>query len=451
MRILLRSPKDTFDARPPLEVLKRNLISGNAGNLLFLGAAQKLLSAPGVAIEADATRVRARDAGWINERFDHYVLPLANAFRPFYEASLLQHTLLLSRLRIPVTILGVAGQGTTTADFRRLRPIESAIRAFVRAVLDRGPSIGVRGELTADYLRGLGFRDVEVIGCPSMFASGPSLPAPRVTQLTPDSRVAVTISPYVAPMAPILLANMARYPNLEYFAQDLESLELLTWGVPWKDGRPDDPLPVHPGHPLIQAGRTRLYVDPWPWVADLRSFDASFGTRIHGSIAAVLAGTPVVVLAHDSRTLELARYFEIPHRLVRDVATDVDPATLLREADFGPLVAGHAARWQRFADYLGRHGLDHVFAHPGAPEAFDERVAGTPYPPPVTGPSPGHGAAPLSIASRVDAAVFQARRGLSRGSLRRVRLAVLRSASESPDRRHRGAHPNAGGGDTSQP
>ncbi|HEX3266295.1 MAG TPA: polysaccharide pyruvyl transferase family protein [Candidatus Limnocylindrales bacterium] len=429
MRILLRAPKDTFDARPVREVLGRNLILGNAGNLLFLGAAQKLLSAPGVEIEPDRARAGVRDAGRINERFDHYVVPLANAFRPFYEASLLQHAALLSKLRIPVTILGVAAQGSVAGDFARLRPMERAIRAFLKAVLDRGPSIGVRGELTADYVRGLGFRDVEVIGCPSMFVGGPDLPAPRVADLSAEARVAITISPYTAAMAPIVQANLERYPNLEYIAQDLESLELLLWGVPWKGGRPGDPMPVHPSHPLIRGGRMRLFVDPWPWVEYLRSFAAVFGSRIHGSIAAVLAGVPVVVLPHDSRTLELARYFEIPHRMVRDVAPDVDPATLLQEADFGPLVSGHAARWQTFAAYLASHRLEHVFAHPGAAEAFDARVAATPYPAPLTSPAPGYGAPPLSVAARVDAALVRGRRALSRGSLRKLRLAALRAGS----------------------
>jgi Polysaccharide pyruvyl transferase len=434
MRILLRAPKDTLDAQPARQVLRRNLILGNAGNLLFLGAAQKLLSVPGVEIEPDCAHVGPADAARINERFDHYVVPLANAFRPFYEASLLQHAALLSKLRIPVTILGVAAQGSVAGDFARLRPMERAIRAFLKAALDRGPSIGVRGELTAEYLRGLGFRDVEVIGCPSMFAEGPALPTPRVAEVTDDSRVAITISPYVAPMASIVRANARRYPRLEYIAQDLETLALLLWGVPWKRGRPDDALPVHPRHPLIEGGRTRLFLDPWPWVEYMGSFAAAFGTRIHGSIAAVLAGTPVVVLPHDSRTLELARYFAIPHRLIRDVAPDVDPATLIQEADFGPLVSGHAARWERFEGYLGRHGLDHVFAHRGAAGAFDSKVETISYPQPVASPAPGYGAPPLSVPARLDSALFRGRRWLTRGSLRGLRLAAFRAGLKDPAR-----------------
>ena len=35
-------------------------------------------------------------------------------------------------------------------------------KRFVAAVLDHSPSIGVRGEFTRDYLRGLGFGDEHV-------------------------------------------------------------------------------------------------------------------------------------------------------------------------------------------------------------------------------------------------------------------------------------------------
>ena len=173
----------------------------------------------------------------------------------------------------------------------------------------------------------------------------------------------------------------------------------------------------------------RLFLDPWPWIEHLRSFDAAFGSRIHGSIAAVLAGTPVVVLPHDSRTLELARYFELPHRLVRDVPPDVDPATLVQEADFGPMTAGHAARGERFAGYVASHGLEHVFAHPGAAEAFDTRLEGTPFPAPLASPAPGYGAPALAVPQRIDAALFRWRRGLRRGSLRKLRLAALRAGA----------------------
>ena len=55
-----------------------------------------------------------------------------------------------------------------------------------------------------------------------------------------------------------------------------------------------------------------MFLDPWTWMDYLAGFDFAFGTRIHGTITALVSGTPGYLFAHDSRTLELARYFDDP-------------------------------------------------------------------------------------------------------------------------------------------
>ncbi len=80
-RILLRAPKSPFDAVSPERVLGDNLIGGNSGNLIFLETAYKLLSVPGREITPTGSRPTRSAPTPINERFDAYVIPLANAFR----------------------------------------------------------------------------------------------------------------------------------------------------------------------------------------------------------------------------------------------------------------------------------------------------------------------------------------------------------------------------------
>jgi hypothetical protein len=384
--ILLRAVKDPFEVLPPETVLLRNAIANNAGNLVFSVASQRLLETALTRVVVDRFAVGPDEADAINERYDAYVLPLANAFRPSFEANLLRTTALIQRLRIPVVVLGVGHQASVDNDTTRLEPMADAVRAFVGAVLERGPSIGVRGELTADYLRSLGFRDVEVIGCPSLFWHGDRLAIrERAPQLAPDARIALTVSPYVKRMAPLLARQLVRYPNLVYLPQDIDTLEVLLWGEPIGDVATDDPRPIHPDHRLFREDRVRMFLDPVPWIDFLATQDFSFGSRIHGTIAALIAGTPSFVLAHDSRTLELARYFEIPHRRLRDVdVRAIDAAELYAGADPTALVAGHAARFARFCTYLDAHGLDHVFCSPPPTPDFDARAAATDWPPPVT-------------------------------------------------------------------
>ena len=162
-----------------------------------------------------------------------------------------------------------------------------------------------------------------------------------------------------------------------------DALRLLLWGYGSKTIKDPSPLPVHLSHPLLRDDKTKFFVDPWPWLDYMRETDFVFGTRIHGNITALLAGTPGYVFAHDTRTLELARYFQIPHREMADIPLDIDAAELYAEADYGPTMAGHAARYRTFIDYVEGHGLKHVFQPGEDPAAFDAKVAAVDFPPPV--------------------------------------------------------------------
>ncbi len=432
-RILLRSPKSTFEVFSPEETLDRNLVGTNSGNLVFLEAAWKLLATRDVEVEPDRLKMSARQADAINERYDVYVIPLANAFRFNYEAALIKMTKLIQRLRIPVVILGVGAQLNTKGETERLRRMETSVRAFVDAVLDRSEAIGVRGELSAEYLRSLGYRDVVVMGCPSLFLHGDALRVEkRVDRLERDTPISLNVSPYVKQMGDIVMSHVARYPNLTYVAQDLNTLQLLLWGetVPGADDASG--LPTHTSHPLFRDDKVRYYVDPWPWIRDLASAEFSFGTRIHGNIAAILAGTPSYVFAHDSRTLELAQYFGIPHRTIWEAPPDVDAAELFAEADFSSLNDGHAERFARFRAYLARHGLRDVYAEGEDPAAFDRRVRETPYPPAVVASAASRGRP--GVAAGLRRVRYRARQAVRSAPIRKLQSAILRRTAARPGR-----------------
>lgn len=398
-RILLRARRDPFRVVDAEATIRHNLIGNNVGNLVFSMAAWKTLSSTGAELAADDFAAGPGDADRINAEYDAYVIPLANAFRKSFEPQLIRMTRLIERLTIPVVILGVGAQSNVAYDLEPLRPIERSARAFASAVLERSPTIGVRGEFTETYLRSLGFRDVEVIGCPSMFFHGDRLDVTRkVPAIGPEARLAVNISPYVRAMAPIVEAHRRRYANLVYVAQDLETLALLVRGDrhPVADERNRNP--VYRSHPLLREDRVRFFLDPLPWMRFLAGCDLSFGTRIHGNITSLLAGTPAFVFAHDSRTLELARYFDIPYALMSTLTPDTDIAALYAAADYGPMVEGHRARYETYVAYLARNGLAEGLFDPDRSAAFDARLAAVDFPPAVHASPSGRGS---RIAGRV--------------------------------------------------
>lgn len=383
-RLLVRSGKSPYDVVSVEEALHRDVIATNSGNLIFSDATHKILETPHTEVVSNGIRTDISAAGRINEEYDAFVIPLANAFRPSFEPQLKRLTRLIGKLRIPVVVVGVGAQAGLGYNAARLKGIEPAVREFVSAVLDRSASIGVRGEFTEKYLKDLGFRDVEVIGCPSLFLYGKELTVTkREPALGAGSRIAVNGSHSAVKsqgLDRVIGRAHARYPHLRFIGQNISDARQLHWRDLSDPNGLVTAMPTHPEHPMYREDKVRVYMDPVTWIDDLRAFDFSFGSRIHGNIAALLAGTPATVLCGDSRTLELCRYFDIPHRRIDKLPEDLDPATLYEEADFGALMSGHQERFERFTAFLDRNGLENTFTHGDGGAAFDARMKSLAFP-----------------------------------------------------------------------
>ncbi|MFJ4121720.1 polysaccharide pyruvyl transferase family protein [[Kitasatospora] papulosa] len=386
-RILLRSGKSPFDVASLEQSLHRDVFATNAGNLIFSDAAHKLLTTSRAEVFSNGIRTDPSAADRINEEFDVFVVPLANAFRPTFERPLKRMTQLIKKLRIPVVVLGVGAQADLNYNADRLKPMEPTVREFVTEVLNRSASIGVRGEFTEQYLNSMGFKDVEVIGCPSMFMHGETFTLEkRAESLTAESRISVNGSHSAVRshgLDAIIRQAHERYPHLRFVGQNLLEAQLLHWRETSNPIGAQTSMPTHPSHPMYREGKVRLYVDPATWIEELRAFDFSFGSRIHGNIAALLAGVPSTVLCSDSRTLELCRYFGIPHRKISETPKDIDPAELYEAADFGELVNGHKERFLRFTGFMEKNGLENTFHHGDSGKAFDAQLSKLALPPAV--------------------------------------------------------------------
>ena len=358
-------------------------MGGNVGNLLFSQAAYRLLSTRNAKI--DTSKLIGLDPDRVNATYDQVVVPLANAFRRTFMDDLRALAELFSKLTIPVVVVGVGSQGPVSGKIAP-SPLDEVVKTFMASVLNRSASVGVRGEVTAAYLKKLGFGSdvVDVTGCASVFMDGPHLSvAKKVEDLGLDSPISLNVSPYVSQMAPVCLDQAVRYPNLMYTAQDRFTLALMLTGE-YDPGAPHPAgSPTDMEHLLFKENRVRFCLDPATWMAYIKHFNFSFGTRIHGNIVALLAGVPAVVLAHDSRTLELADYHEIPYRVLPKDPGGIDAAQLYAEADWTPMMAGHEGRWRHMAAFLERNGLRHVFMDGESPDSFDRRLAATHFPEPI--------------------------------------------------------------------
>jgi len=371
-----------YERVDPFTTVKGNIAGSNIGNMLFQESVVKSLSLPDYELSSNGLNVEHADR--INDSCDMLVLPFANQFRPEFAGRLDAATETIRRLKVPVVVVGIGCQTDLDYDFTRLEPMNGVVQRFVAAVLDRSASIGVRGECTAAYLNSLGFTDVEVIGCPSMFLDGPTFKRPRqLTTFTRATRLSVNLSANgeqakfstgLDKMGEMITRVVSTYDDVEYLPQQSNSLSAML--LPrFRHTNEHQALSTETYQTLRDQGRVICFVDPRPWLAHLATREFVFGTRLHGGIAALLAATPAHIIAHDSRTLELARYHGIPHTSIRDVSPELDPHDLYQSSDYSTIVRGHDERFANYAGFLRKNGLRNVFTDGDGGAAFEATMS----------------------------------------------------------------------------
>lgn len=362
-RILMRGGKSPFEYVSYEDTLAKNTLGTNSGNLIFAESVWRTLSTKDTTLEMNGYTANPNRAGSINADYDLLVLPFANAFRTSFMGHLRKFTALIEKLDIPVVVTGVGAQAGLDASPEAIAEMGDDVKAFCKAVLKRSASIGVRGEYTYEFIRGLGFSDdeVDIIGCPSMFYYGPRFPQiKKRKKLLKSHMVSMNVSPYVPGIAKIFERNYKYYDTLTYIPQNNESLDQVLWDGKYlaKFGKV---FPKTTDHAMFDEDRIRMFIDTKTWLDHLRSYDFVFGTRIHGNVMGLLSGTPSFVMAHDSRTLELARYFEIPHKPMTDIAPNVLARQLYEEADYGPMLKNHKSRFDTWVKFLDKNNLSHIY------------------------------------------------------------------------------------------
>lgn len=391
-RILIRTgkrPGTYVGPEASLGYRQRGVFGLNLGNYFYWDATFRMVSVPGTEVVPDSLVSGSPQAApeyieKINDEFDAYVFTLTNSFRPDFVVGLKRWTALLKRLTIPV--VGVGG-GVQLGWDEGLEPgaeVDEATTDFVSTLLDHSASISVRGEVTAAYLRRLGFGDehVRVTGCPSLYLYGPDYEIRPKGELTTDSKIAMTIAIRDYGFADFANRAFERYPNFMYIGQTGADLVTFLWGRDrLVDEMPD--FPVHLGHPIMQAGRARMFLDARTWVDFLRDYDYMLGSRIHGNVAAILGGTPATLISMDKRTHELGEFHEIPTIRRPELKDDDTVVSVYERSDWTAFNKGLRGRYENFCRFFEENGIAHI-GQPGKENpGYDEALAQAVLPPPV--------------------------------------------------------------------
>lgn len=361
-KILVRSgmtPLDNFSAK---DIYLKDRTGYNNGNLAYQFSIYRTLWQEDVEMYADGLTSNPNLAAKINEEYDLYILPFADAFREDFRATLRNYTALIKQLKIPVIVTGIGLRANYEPNLKEGFPFDDDVRAFVKAVLEKSTKLGLRGQITADYLLHLGFHesDFEIIGCPSLYTFGRHLHI-RDLQLKTDSLLAINASPLSRESSlQFLNQTIDTYKNYYFIPQHLDELYIAYAGGP--DISSEEPsYPTSIEHKYYQEGRIKYFTSMPSWYDFMKQVDLSIGSRLHGNVIPTICGTPNISFVQDARMRELASYHNLPHVTADKLETIHDLDELLQTVDLKSAEKVQARNFDNFISFLDENELAHIY------------------------------------------------------------------------------------------
>ncbi|MBQ5976799.1 MAG: polysaccharide pyruvyl transferase family protein [Oscillospiraceae bacterium] len=368
-KYLIRGGADPTKRYTPGELLKKDSIGNNSGNLMFLyGTMNVLTTSNAVCVPTYyQSEWSAAEIDEINQNYSAFVMPLADGFRASFTWNLDRLTDLMKQLKIPCIVNGVGLRAKYDPDPDFSFPFNDTVKRFVGEVLNHSSMLGLRGEITGDYLKKLGFlpeRDYTVIGCPSMYMHG-SL---KENGRPENGSVGLSLNGLVPErLEQFYIDLITTNENAHIIQQRSEELIDLYYGV---ERDLSTKVPEFSQNNIFEAfdframkadGRVTFFTDVPDWIHYLRSFSLFVGARFHGTVAAVLAGVPTVITPFDARTRELAAYHHIPTITERDLQQGSGKKSPWEVADFDQVVKAQEKNLSHYKDFLKCNGLPSVF------------------------------------------------------------------------------------------
>lgn len=305
-----------------------HVLTGNRGNIIHAEAPAKIFKkSPNGSTYGNLAEIMALLGGDFPERmsrsFDMVVISMANFIRPDHDGARLLASLRAIEGRLPVAVFGCGLQGN-----HKLSDMMPGNAALIDWFNQNAVIFGVRGDKTANWLHDNGFKNTDVLGCPSLYAYPQSIlrldgTKARAMGANADVMTAGYIkmsngtlvprgvelarafrkikSSYVFQDEPWTFAGLAKVKGLYNEGSNEFRADLLNQWLGQQAG----------GNLCFQ--RYYYFNEAGAWRQAALRHDVYIGDRFHGGVAALQAGVPALFLSHDNRVAELTEHFGLPH------------------------------------------------------------------------------------------------------------------------------------------
>lgn len=355
-KLFIRSGFNPLYTYSPYYALSNNMLGGNSGNLLYTYGVMNALNTEDTVFIPSFNKKELTDEeiDYINLTCDAFIIPLADAFRSDFVIWLERFTKWIKKLKIPCIVIGVGLRTEYEPKFEN--SFDEDVKRFVSAVLEHSSMLGLRGNITGEYLKRLGFveeRDYKVIGCPSMYSRGLQLTLKRPNEFKKIGFNINTLVPQIE--KEFFRRSFLEYSDSVLIQQKKKELKCMFLGE--EASIEDHVFSKAEFDELNEKDRIRFFLNVPQWIDYMKPFDLFVGSRFHGTVAAILAGVPSVFLPFDGRTRELVEYHHIPHIAPYDIKENTTIKDYLEKLDLYSVETAYEENFNVYLSFLGKNGL----------------------------------------------------------------------------------------------
>lgn len=333
---------------------------GNTGNMAFRIAGLSYFFSDKLNVQfetlEDIEKHISNDSEWGRENFDLCVILEANCFSEVFHTYVKEKFDKIRKIGVPIYVLGAGAQsGVDYGKSFLKQEVSDDIKYIIDLILASGGDITLRGEFTGEVLKELGYPDLFVSGCPSLYING------RDYRIIKKEVSEKEFRPMLVSSDGICEENAAifnEYPKSTFFDQDSYMAFLYAPEEVKEAWRYLQPVRL-----LYSQNRIKGDVNYIPWCNQIVNggYHFSYGNRVHGNILALHNGVPAYILAKDSRTREIAEFYKIPNSVENPHdAADETLYELYQRLDYEEFNRTYKNRFDALDKYLTEKGIPNV-------------------------------------------------------------------------------------------
>jgi hypothetical protein len=281
----------------------------------------------------------------------------------------------LEKVDLNVVVMGI---GIQAPSLDRLPRSENAKR-LAKLLGERSKVVGVRGQITADFLEQQGVHNLQIVGCPSLLrhnSDGLRLRKPEWSQLKSFGFSLTRYYGVLYQREPLtfiavqsrLIKELHRLGRIGVITQVEREEKAFAYRDPDGMASAEEQLRksgwFDPEMEEIYKTRSVFFgTRASDYDMQVRNFDVIFGTRLHTNAMAVACGIPAITLTFDLRVQEVYDFWHLPSFSVEE-ATNLSAREIYERADFEKFNRRIGFVYHNFREYLEVNGVTHRMRQP---------------------------------------------------------------------------------------